>query len=89
MKEMSNLLKKELPDISNGKMVEFIAVVGGWKKLEVPTMSSDLKCMICNNSEHYAVMADPSKGAAKVWICANGQCVTKSIPPHHKLRDVA
>lgn len=69
-----NILEKE----KQGKLVDMIAVLGGYRKLENPTMSTDLKCMICDNKEHYTPLIDPKVDGKRVWVCAKGDCVTNS-----------
>lgn len=81
MKNVRDIVRKELPP-SDPKIVEYIAVLGGWKKLEHPTLSSDLKCVICNSDYHAAVFCDPSLGAERVRICLNGNCETNTSILH-------
>lgn len=73
MKNLKDLAKSFLPP-SEPKIVEFIAVLGGWRKLDTPVLSNLLSCLICGGKEHYAVFCDPAKGSQRVWICANGVC---------------
>jgi len=76
MKLVSEIAKNSLPAQSEGKIVHKIAVLGGWKALEKPTMSTELRCTICNGSDHYTPVMDGSINMNKVWICANGLCET-------------
>lgn len=73
MKTLYSIARQMLPS-SEPKIVEFIACAGGWKKLEMPTMSSSLDCVVCGSKDHYAVFCDPAKDARKVRICAHGNC---------------
>lgn len=78
MKIVSTILKNHLPK-QEAKVVEFIAVLGGWKKLDRPTLSSDLCCAICSGTEHYCPHCDPAIDARRVWICANGSCESNNM----------
>lgn len=78
MKLASEIAKTFLPEKGDGKVVEFIAVIGGWKKLQGPTISTDLQCPECGNQGHYTPLVDPNKDATRVWICSNGLCMTNS-----------
>ena len=73
MKLVSEIAKDSLPPKSEGKIVHKIAVLGGWKSLENPTMSTELCCTICGKTEHYTPIMYPPNHE-KVWICANGLC---------------
>jgi hypothetical protein len=77
MKSFSSVAKSMLPD-SIPRIVHFIADIGTWKKLELPTMSSDLTCLVCGSSIHYAVFCDPTRSDKRVRICAKGDCVTNT-----------
>lgn len=59
---------------SEPKMVNQIAVIGGWRKLDKPTLSTELKCLICEGTNHYNPLIDPELGSERVWICGNGHC---------------
>jgi len=76
MKLLSDVAKSYLPAQSEGKIVHMIAVLGGWKKLDNPTMSTDLQCLICGNHGHYTPLIDPAKGMDRVWICMDGDCAS-------------
>ncbi len=78
MKTLSSIAKETLPAPSTGKMVEMISVLGGYRKLDTPTLSTSLKCMICDGKEHYTPLVDPKLDGKRVWICAKGDCVTNS-----------
>jgi DNA replication protein DnaC len=73
MKLVTKLVKSYLPD-SEPSMVHFIADFRSWKKLDIPTLSSELTCLVCGSYDHYAVFCDPAKGIEKVRICAHGDC---------------
>lgn len=75
MKIVGQIAKQYLPPISDGKIVEFIAVIGGHRKIE-PTLSTEIKCNACDGKEHYAPWFSDE---ARVWICANSVCVTTQL----------
>ncbi len=79
MKILSEMAKNSLPDQSEGKIVHMIAVLGGWKKLDNPIMSTDLQCLICGNHGHYTPLIDPAKGKERVWICMDGLCASNNV----------
>lgn len=87
MKNARDIAKKLLPS-SEPKIVEYIAVLGGWRRLESPMMSDELRCVICDSSQHYAVFCDPAKGPEKVRICANGDCETNTSIKHVKATSI-
>lgn len=60
------------------RLVHYIAVIGGWRKLDQPTDPNSLKCLICDGSDHYITLCDPKKGVEAVWICANRNCEVTS-----------
>ena len=78
MKTLESIASGTLPPVSDGKIVEMIAVLGGWRKLDNPILSTDLQCVICSNKEHYTPFIDPLKDTRRIWICANGDCVTNN-----------
>jgi DNA replication protein DnaC len=78
MKTLNSIARDSLPPVSEGKIVDMIAVLGGYRKLGAPTLSTELKCMICEGKEHYTPLVDPKIDATRVWICAKGDCVTNS-----------
>ena len=84
MKSISDAVKNSLPPPSDGKIVELICVIGGWRKLDNPTMSTDLECPICEGKEHYIAIADPEKDLRKVWICAKLDCETTELKNQRK-----
>lgn len=77
MKTISDVSKKEL-EVSTGKLVHYIAVLGGKRRLEQPKLSTELKCSICDSPEHYTPMVDPNISHERVWICAKSNCVTNT-----------
>ena len=79
MKLLEDLVFSSVPERSTGKVVELIAVLGGIRKLENPTLSSDLECTICSGKSHYSVSVCPQNDHRKVWICANGLCESNSV----------
>lgn len=91
MKTLSEITKQMEKDMQSqpqvGVIVEFINVLGGWKKLNEPTLSTNLVCPICEKKSHYTPLVDPAKGAAKVWMCMDGGCeahksIRKGTPYH-------
>ena len=58
------------------KKVHMIAVLGEWKQLEEPVLSSTLTCEECGGSKHYTPMIDPAIDDRCIWICANPICLT-------------
>jgi hypothetical protein len=56
------------------KMVHQIAVIGGWKHLAQPTLSSELECPICKEKSHLTPLINPSLGDERVWMCGNVSC---------------
>ena len=79
MKLLSNIAKGFLPPKSEGKIVEFIAAIGGWRKLDTPTLSTELQCLICASKEHYPVHCCPTNDHRRVWICGNGACASNKV----------
>jgi hypothetical protein len=79
MKLLSDIAKGFLPPVSEGKIVEFIAVLGGWRKLETPTLSTELQCLICGGTDHYPVHCCPINDLRRVWICGNGSCASNKV----------
>src|SRR5688500_2342853 len=76
MKQLSQMSKSYLPK-SEDVMVEFIAVLGGNRKLETPQLSSETKCLVCGFEEGYTCCMDAvAKDTRKLWICGNRDCVT-------------
>lgn len=76
MKTLSSLTSTMLPPKeAQGKVVEFIAVLGGFKNIN-PSNSNELKCPICEKKEHYTPFVDPSKDSRRAWVCAAGDCAT-------------
>ena len=94
MKLLSEIAKNSLPPKSDGDIVEFIAVIGGMRKLDNPTISTSLECIACSGKMHYAVYLSPPEDRRKLWICANVSCVTTDMknirrdtnPPPQALR---
>jgi DNA replication protein DnaC len=77
MKQLNSLTGKFLPT-SEPKLVHFVAVLGGWKRLDAPVLSSQINCPICDGSEHYTPLVDPLKGPERVRICGKLDCVTNT-----------
>lgn len=73
MKLASQLAKKSLQQ-ADPRVVEYINDLDGWKKLDAPTLSSDLVCPICGGSEHGSLYIELIPGSARVWICHNMVC---------------
>lgn len=77
MKQISRMAKKELPMPTKPQIVNMIASVGGWKKLNQPMLSTDVKCLICNGDAHYTWPVDAkNESGNRVWFCANAYCET-------------
>lgn len=74
MKKLSDIAKNYLKTEQEGKIVAFIAERNGWRRLSQPTFSLDMKCSICDGSEHYTPFVDPSLGVERVWICKICNC---------------
>jgi hypothetical protein len=75
MKLASDIAKKSLNKSNEARIVHKIAVLGGWKNLETPKLSTELSCTICQKSDHYApIMFPPSP--ERVWVCADGFCAS-------------
>ncbi len=75
MKLAGEIAKKSLPEPCDGKVVEYIAVLGGHRKIE-PTLSTELQCFACEGKAHFAPWFNDD---ARVWICANSVCVTVQL----------
>lgn len=59
------------------KIVHHIAVLGGWKKLDKPTLSNELECLICKSKEHTTWPVDQNNPEF-VWFCSNTACAVIS-----------
>ncbi len=79
MKLGSSIAKNMLNIENEPKIVGYIAGVNGWKKLEVPTLSTNLVCFYCGNKEHYAPLVTTDKDSERVWICAKLNCETTNL----------
>ncbi len=79
-KMMSDVAKNSLPSaVKKGELVDVIAVLGGWRSLSKPTVSTELVCPICDGRDHYVVYCRKyEKDQRKVWVCANGICETNT-----------
>lgn len=64
----------QMPANEEGKTVEYVAVIGGWRKLDVPTLSTKLNCLICDGKIHATPLCDPKKGPARVRVCLERNC---------------
>lgn len=77
----------EMPEVvSEGKIVEFISVIGGFKVIP-PTLSTELSCPICNRKEHAVVFhtgKNDSTDKRRVWICISRDCATLNKENTHK-----
>lgn len=76
--------KPSLPTEKEGKIVDYIAVVGRYAPID-PIMSTSICCTSCKGTEHYApYMFSPPLGQSepnmeRVWICANLDCETMQL----------
>ena len=93
MKLASTIAHKSITTVSKPRFVHQIAVIGGWKHLSQPTLSSELECPICKERSHFTPMINPSLGNERVWMCGNTSCfiykkengpVATTIPPTPK-----
>ena len=72
MKLVSEIAAKMLAP-SDGKLVEYILVIGGFRKLSKPTLSTELKCLICGGTAHITPYhTDKFNGLA--WMCIARNC---------------
>lgn len=84
MKTLTKLMESQLAN-SDGKMVHFQAAVGGWKRLENPTMSTELKCLICEGTDHGVTIATPiGNSNERVWICHTRNCGSNADLKHRQ-----
>ncbi len=80
MRFLKSIINKIIPKETQGKIVDRINVIGGWKKLESPTLSTETECLTCGSKEHYAPVIDPAdKQSSRVWLCGNPVCVTMRL----------
>jgi len=85
MKTLSTIAKKQfLSEENEGKIVELMAVLGGYRKLEEPTLSTEICCSICSGTEHGAPYYDPPTDNRRVWICHNGLCGSNNRFSSHR-----
>lgn len=79
MKNISTISKRSLPhENPDGKLVDFQAGIFCFEKLPEPVISTTLTCSSCDGNAHYVVLVDSSVSDEKVWICANGLCMTNN-----------
>jgi hypothetical protein len=64
--------------VSEPKIVHHIAVIGGWKKLDNPTLSNELECLICKGKEYTTWPIDQNNPEI-VWFCKNSVCAVTSL----------
>lgn len=84
MKTIAEITQNHISS-SDGKLVHYQAVVGGWRKLDVPTMSTDLKCAICQGVDHGVVIATPiGSTSERVWICHTRNCASNKDLSHRQ-----
>ncbi len=79
MKLLSDIAKNSLPSKSQGKIVHMTAVLGGWRTLDNPILSTEMECLICSCKEHYTPLIKPGVDDKRVWICANGNCASNKL----------
>jgi len=74
MKNAADIAKKYIQKSTQDVMVQYIAEMYKWRKLDDPVMASSLECTSCGSKDYHIALVDPSKGAEKVWLCANAFC---------------
>jgi IstB-like ATP binding protein len=74
MKIAGNIGRQMVKKEDVPKLVHFIAVVGGWKKLKEPKMSNELKCLLCGEQSCFTPLVEPTQGDERVWLCGNLSC---------------
>jgi len=84
MKTLTKLMENQLAN-SDGKLVHFQAAVGGWRRLEIPTMSTEMKCLICGGTDHGVTIATPiGNSNERVWICHTRNCGSNADLKHRQ-----
>lgn len=82
MKTLSQVAQTHISG-SDGKLVHYQAVVGGWRKLDTPVISTEIKCAICQGADHGVVIATPIGSIhEKVWICHTRNCASNKDLDH-------
>lgn len=77
MKIAGSIGKIVTKKVNEPKIVHHIAVIGGWKKLDKPTLSSELECLICKGKQHTTWSVDLNN-PENVWFCNNSGCAVIS-----------
>jgi len=79
VKLASSIAKNMLSPEETPQIVAYIADVNGWKKLDMPTISTALECLYCGGKEHHAPLMSLDKDSQRVWICAEINCETTKL----------
>lgn len=72
MKEVKNILPKFSEE--DEKIVEYQLVIGGFRRLERPTLSSELTCKICGGKDHTTFRKECNEDSSFIWFCKNTLC---------------
>ena len=74
MKHLAEIAKSQI-HAQGSKYVDFVVVIGGWKKLDPAVNADDLPCPVCNSTSYIAPYVDMDKGdLRRVRICTNVDC---------------
>lgn len=89
MKNLGNLASEMIAQEQNGKFVSFQCVLGGWRALPEPVLSTDLCCAICGGLGHIAPFADEKQDDRRIWICLKIDCESNKRRSHGKSTSIS